>query len=190
MGIRYESPQIRVGRLEEAITVYKRFFAGECFSFMGQHYQIANLSPFPASVQRPHPPLLIGAGKKRMCQLAGREANIVGLMTVDTREGKAFAEPHLLSPETIEQKLAWVREGAGVRFNEIEFSVVASVIITDDRAGTAREIIERNGWQISVEDVLRMPARLIGTVAEIIQQIQRQREQFSISYYVVGDKDR
>jgi probable F420-dependent oxidoreductase len=190
MGIPYESPNIRVGRLEEAIIVYKRFFAGECFSFTGQHYQIENLTPFPASAQRPHLPLLIGAGKKRMCQLAGREANIVGLMSVDTRNGTVFAEPHLLSQATLEQKLAWVREGAGARFEEIESSVVASVVITDDREGAAQEIIERNGWQISVEDVLHMPARLIGTVTEIIQQIQRQREQFGISYYVLADKYR
>ena len=52
------------------------------------------------------------------------------------------------------------------------------------------EIVERNGWQISVEDVLKMPARLIGSVEEIVQQIQLQREQFGISYYVLGDEDR
>jgi probable F420-dependent oxidoreductase len=190
MGIPYESPQIRVGRLEEAITIYKNFFAGESFSFTGQHYQIESLNPFPASEQRPHLPLLVGAGKRRMCQIAGREANIVGLMSVDTRNGTVFAEPHLLSPATLEQKLVWVREGAGARFEEIEFSIVASVYITDDRESTTREIIERNGWQISVDDGLNMPARLIGTVEEIIQQIQRQREQFGISYYVLADKYR
>lgn len=190
MGIPFDAPQIRVDRLEEAITIYKQFFAGDCFSFKGQHYQIENLKPFPISEQRPHPTLLIGAGKKRMCQLAGREANIVGLMSVNTRDGTVFAEPHLLLPETLEQKLAWVREGAGARFNEIEFSIVASVYATDDRESIAREIIERNGWQLSPEDVLTMPTRLIGTVDEIIQQIQRQREQFGISYYVLADKYR
>jgi probable F420-dependent oxidoreductase len=190
MGIAFEPPKTRVERLEEAITIYKQFFAGACFSFTGAHYRIENLTPFPAAEQRPHPPILIGAGKKRMCQIAGREADIVGLMTSDTRDGTIFSEPHLLSPAMLEQKLTWVRAGAGKRFEEIEFNMVASVFVTHDRQETAREIIERNGWQISIEDVLNMPAKLIGTVAEIVQQIQRQREQFGISYYVVSDKER
>jgi probable F420-dependent oxidoreductase len=190
MGFPYDAPKVRVSRLEEAVTVYKQFFAGACFSFVGQHYQIDNLKPFPASQQKPNPPLLIGAGKERMCKLAGREADIVGLMTSDTRDGRIFVEPQLLLPEALEQKLAWVREGAGARFDELEFNMVASLFITDDRAKTAREIIERTGWDIRVEDVLRMPSRLIGTVEEIIQQIHEQREKFGISYYVLADKYR
>ena len=190
MGFAYDTPKVRVSRLEEAIRVYKQFFAGDNFSFTGQHYQIDKLKPFPASQQRPHPPILIGAGKERMCKIAGREADIVGLMTSDTRDGTIFVEPQLLLPEELQQKLAWVKAGAGARFSEIEFNMVASVFITDDRAKTAQEIIERTGWAATVEDVLRMPSRLIGTVEEIIQQIREQREKYGISYYVVADKYR
>src|SRR5438128_2998464 len=78
-GMTFESAGMRVGRLEEAIHVLKGLWADQPLTFTGNQYTVTNLNGFPKAVQRPHPPLLVGAGSKRMLALAGREADIVGI---------------------------------------------------------------------------------------------------------------
>ena len=81
-----------VARLTEAVAVLKGAFGDGPFSFAGEHYTITNLDGQPKPVQRPHPPLLIGGGGKRVLTLAGREADIVGLAprTLTAPSGEAI----------------------------------------------------------------------------------------------------
>lgn len=189
MGIPFDPPGVRVSRLEEAIQVFKAFFTEECVHFQGQHYAVNGLQSFPRPIQQPHPPLLIGAGKKRMCQLAGREADIVGLLTISTANGTFQADPVELLAPTVTQKLDWVREGAGERFPEIELSMMISVAITENRHQYAEQLIRENNWQnVSVEQVLEMPSKFFGTVEQIVEQMENRRERFGFSYYIVTDK--
>jgi probable F420-dependent oxidoreductase len=187
MGIPYDEPAVRVSRLEEALQVYKGSFTQDEFSFTGVHYQVQQFRRFPAPVGKI--PLLIGAGKQRMCRLAGREADIVGLMSVITSDGTVYSDPYAMLPHAVHQKLDWVRAGAGERFAQIELNTVAALHLTDNRQATAQAMIEDNHWQIEPDDVLTMPTRLIGTVPEVIQQIQQQRETYGLSYYVVSDDE-
>src|SRR2546428_1826024 len=76
-GIPFDSPGIRIERLAEAIAIIKKFFAGGEFSFQGKHYSINGIEGAPSPVQKPHPPLLLGGGGRKMLQLAAREADIV-----------------------------------------------------------------------------------------------------------------
>jgi hypothetical protein len=122
-----------------------------------------------------------------MCRLAGREADIVGLMSVITSDGTVYADPRETLPQMVMKKLDWVREGAGERFSQLEFNMVASLHLTDNRHAAAQAMIERQQWDISPDDVLTMPARLIGTPQEIITQIKCQRDTYGLSYYVVSD---
>src|SRR5256886_9749350 len=57
-GIQYDSAGTRIERLEEAVQIITRFFAGPEFSFCGKHYAIKGLEGAPLPVQKPHPPLL------------------------------------------------------------------------------------------------------------------------------------
>lgn len=61
-GIPYDSPGVRIERLDESIQVIKGLFGGEPFSFTGKHYMVKNLAGRPVPAQRPHPPFLIGGG--------------------------------------------------------------------------------------------------------------------------------
>ncbi|MBW2399417.1 MAG: LLM class flavin-dependent oxidoreductase, partial [Deltaproteobacteria bacterium] len=45
--------------------------------FAGEHFQVSGFEGRPKPLQRPHPPLMIGGGGKRVLSLAGREADIV-----------------------------------------------------------------------------------------------------------------
>lgn len=61
---------LRVGRFEESLRVLKGLLAGPAFTFAGAHYSVTGLEGFPRPVQRPRPPILVGAGSKRMLGIA------------------------------------------------------------------------------------------------------------------------
>ncbi len=51
----------RVGRFEEAIEILELAFSGERFTYHGKHFQIDDVRILPRPIQRPRPPLWIGA---------------------------------------------------------------------------------------------------------------------------------
>lgn len=81
-----EGPR-RVDMLEEQLQVIKGLWTQDPFSHTGQHYQLADAHFTPQSVQRPHPPILVGgmATAKRLPRLATRYADeyVIGMATPD-----------------------------------------------------------------------------------------------------------
>jgi probable F420-dependent oxidoreductase len=189
-GMVYDPPGLRIQRLSEAITVLKGLFAEPPLTFSGAHYTISNLNGFPKPAQRPHPPFLIGAGHKRMLMLAGRMANIVGVLTTSVATGRVVDDPLARMSDRVAEQVAWVREGAGARFAEIELSTVATVIITNQRRARTEQWIREHGWNgVTPEQVWDMPAVLIGSVDQLADDLHQRREQLGFSYYVVSDHD-
>jgi probable F420-dependent oxidoreductase len=188
-GMTYDPPGVRIQRLSEAIAVLKGLFAESPLTFAGTHYTISNLNGFPKPAQRSHPPILIGAGHKRMLMLAGREANIVGILTTSVATGRVVDDPLARMADRVAEQVAWVRAGAGARFAEIELSTVATLIITDQRRTRTEQWIRERGWNgVTAEQVWDMPAVLIGSVDQLADDLHRRREQLGFSYYVVSDQ--
>jgi len=187
-GMAFESAGVRVSRLEEAIYVLKGLFADQPLTFTGKYYSITNLNGFPKPVQRPHPPLLVGAGSKHMLDLAAREANIVGILPKALPNGTISEEITERLPATIAQKVEWVRQAAGERFHELELNMVIALIFTEQQRQRAEQLARERGWSgVATEDVLDMPSIFIGTADQIIEDLLRRREQYGFSYFVVSD---
>ncbi|HET7095707.1 MAG TPA: LLM class flavin-dependent oxidoreductase, partial [Thermomicrobiales bacterium] len=182
-------PGVRIERLEESIAVLKGLFAAEPFTYAGHHYQIDGFDAFPKPAQRPHPPLLIGAGRRRMLTLAGREADIVSILTVSVGSGIVADDPAERSPAAVAAKIDWVREGAGDRFPEIELNMmIPTPVVTDDRRAATDHLIRAREWSgIAPEQVWAMPSVAIGPADQIVEDLLRRREEFGLSYYVVAD---
>lgn len=189
-GLAFDAPGARVERLEESLQVLKGLFAEGSLTFSGRHYTITGLNGYPKPLQRPHPPMLIGAGSKRMLAIAAREADVISILPKALPGGTISEDATERLPATILQKIAWIREAAGERFNEIELSMIVSVIVTQDRQQRAEQIVGERGWHgISAEQVLEMPSLFVGTVEQIIEQMQQRREQYECSYYVVSSEN-
>lgn len=188
-GLPFERAGVRIERLAEAIQVIKGIWGEAPVTFAGQHYQITAINGVPKPQQRPHPPLLIGGGKERMLRMAGREADIVGILTSDVSRGTLVSDISERTPAAVEQKIEWIRQGAGARFDQIELSLIPTVIVTDDRRSATAALIHQQGWPVTVEEVWQMPSVLIGSTAQIVADIQARREKYGFSYYVVADSD-
>jgi probable F420-dependent oxidoreductase len=187
-GMSFDAPGVRVSRLTEALHVLKGLFADQPLTFSGSHYIVTNLDGFPKPLQRPHPPILIGAGSRRMLELAAQEANIVGILPKALPDGTISEELTERLPATMAQKVEWVRLAAGERFSQLELNMVIAPIFTEQRQQRAEQLIHERGWSgVSVEQVLSMPSIFIGTADQIADEMWRRREQYGFSYYVVSD---
>ena len=188
-GLPYDPPGVRVGRLAEALQVVKGVFGAAPFTFGGRFYNVTRLDAFPKPVQQPHPPILIGAGGRRMLAIAAREADIIGLQTASLGTGRNIPDPSGLLAEAIAEKIGWVRQQAGARFDHIELSIVASIVIAEHRREAAERLVRERGWDgLSVERVFEMPSIFVGSVDQIVDEMRGRRERYGISYYVVRDR--
>lgn len=76
LGIEFPPARERIGRLDEAVQIFRALMTEDDVSFDGRHYQLRGASYNPKPVQRPHPPIWIGgSGERRMLPLIARSAD-------------------------------------------------------------------------------------------------------------------
>ena len=180
-GIPYDTPAVRVDRFEEAIVVMKGLFGDGPFSHQGTHYQITEHDGLPKPLQRPHPPIIIGGGGKRVLSIAARQADIISV-NPDLREGLGGAEtaPNA-TPASTTRKLEWIKEAAGPRFEDIELNVLIGFCLVTDKPENVAEAMAP-AFGISPEEALHVPVCLLGTVDGMVEELERRREEWGFSY--------
>ncbi|HZU80124.1 MAG TPA: TIGR03621 family F420-dependent LLM class oxidoreductase [Acidimicrobiales bacterium] len=184
-GIAYDPPGVRVDRFAEAVDVISGLLqADEPFSYSGRHYTVTAATPYPRPAQRPRPPIVIGGGGKRVLGIAARKADIVST-NLDLRGGEAGpdAAPNG-SPESTRRKVAWVREAAGARFEQIELNTLIGFAVVTDEARSLAESLAPV-FQVEPEDVRHVPLALLGTLEEMAEELRWRRREYGISYYSV-----
>jgi len=185
-GLELDRPGVRIDRLGESVKIVKGLMGDGPFTFHGEHYTVSDLDGEPKPVQRPHPPFIIGGGAPKILGLAAREAAVVGV-NANLRGGVAISDDaarSMTGPAT-DQKMAWLREAAGERFDDLEIqSFVGFTTFTDDRRSLAEMMAGSFG--VSPEEALETPVVLAGTLEEMIDDLYARRERWDMSYVVVG----
>ncbi len=124
LGMPFDKAGTRVSRFAEGVSIIKQFFTAETVNFSGKFYTIAELRAVPRPVQQPHPPILIGSGGRRMLTIAAREADIILPISMQGAE--------------LEEKIGWIREAAGERFEHLELGKAAfGIELTDSPVAAA-----------------------------------------------------
>jgi alkanesulfonate monooxygenase SsuD/methylene tetrahydromethanopterin reductase-like flavin-dependent oxidoreductase (luciferase family) len=75
LGIPFPEPKELVDRFEEAVEVIDLLLRQEVTSFTGRHYQLHDAAFRPAAIQKPRPPLTLGAHGRRMLGIVARKAD-------------------------------------------------------------------------------------------------------------------
>jgi probable F420-dependent oxidoreductase len=173
LGISFDSGAVRVARLAESIALIKALLSGQTVTATGPHYSAATAQVSPRPLQQPRPPILVAAGKRRIAELAAREADIIALGIPPTATEAEIAEP-----------IGWIREAAGSRFDQIELNLNLMAVGQQ----VPRWIASQMG--LTAEGLARAGAvsALTGTTDEMVDTLQRRRESLGISYIAVGDE--
>jgi probable F420-dependent oxidoreductase len=188
-GIPLDPPGVRIDRLAESVDILKGLFGPRPLTYHGKHYQITDLDGLPKPVQTPHPPLLIGGGSRRVLELAGAVADIVGInasMRGRTGPGSALLD---LTEERVAAKLSTVRAAAravGRDPAELRYQTqILSLRVTD--VPGARPWTSSLAADVTDPAVLAAsPAVLHGSVGYCVETLQRRREQLGLDYIKLG----
>jgi F420-dependent oxidoreductase-like protein len=101
LGIPFPSLAERFERLEEVLQIAHQMWRGDETPYRGRHYDLVRPLNSPNSVQRPHPPILVGgSGERKTLRLVAQYGDACSLFDLP---GSEFAD-------NIGHKLAVLRE--------------------------------------------------------------------------------
>lgn len=181
MGIVFEPPARRIAKLEEVVALLKAHSAGEELHNSGEFVNVTGYAGRPHPVQRPHPPIMIGGGHRRVLSLAAREADIVSISNVPfvgrNHDG-------LTPVGEASRRFDYVRAAAGDRLAQldVENSPYFAAITDDPEAAIAR-VATSTG--IPVEILRGHPNVLIGPVEAVVEALEQRRETLGINYVTI-----
>jgi probable F420-dependent oxidoreductase len=191
MGLAMDDAPTRVARLADTVDFVRRFFAAEPLERVDGAVTAAGFTGQPTPVQAGGPPIMIGGGARKVLTLAGRLADIVSF-NFDNRSGTVGPQSvQSAAASVMEQRIGWVREGAGERFDSIELEVGAyfTVVTPDTASASATAAKMGEMFAMAAEDMLAHPNALIGTVDEICDRLIERRERYGISFVTVSDRN-
>jgi F420-dependent oxidoreductase-like protein len=155
LGLFFPSTAERFERLEETLKICLQMWSDSEEPFEGTHYQLGRTLNVPQSLQRPHPPILIGGGgEKKTLRLVAQYANACNL----------FGGPEL------EHKLDVLRQRCaevGRDYDEIEKTVMIPLLPenvaelrTQCEAMAKLGVAEVHGWVPNVAEL--EPLKVLG----------------------------
>ena len=180
MGIAMDGPRVRIDRLRTTTGFVRQWFES------GQMCE--GDRAFEATPRRSDgtcPPIMIGGGAQRILTTAGEIADIVSL-NFDNSAGAIGAKGIASGvPERTREKLAWIRAGAaraGRADPEIEIGAYFATV-TDSPT-----VVEKTAgaFGMTVEQFSAYPHALAGPVAAVVDECERRRSEYAITYITVG----
>jgi probable F420-dependent oxidoreductase len=187
LGLTFDSPGVRIARLEESLSILKQFFDGGPVNFSGTHYQVEGLEARPPVVQRPRPPLIVGGSQRRMLSLAARQADIVSVNSTMGGHPVGSVVGRSTTAAATDLKISWLREAAGERFHSLEIQCPVHVVgVGRSAAAAAADFAQRYGLEAG--EVNDASIGLFGSVDEIVERLQERRDRFGFSYISIPDR--
>lgn len=183
-GIEWRPFGTRAARLAEFVPEVRRHLTAE-------YEQLAGRVSSPHPVQRhgfggSGPPLIIGGTGDRVLRIAAEHADIIGVAGVYQLPGKPPGTFRIGTASEADERIRFARECAGSRADDLEWHLlVQAVVDTDDREAAGRELLDRFGNTMALDELLDTPFVLVGTVEEMASQLRRGRERYGFSYVTV-----
>lgn len=170
-GVPFPPPKVRVAQLREAVTLIKRLWTEEKTSFNGKYYQIHGAEFGPKPMQRPNPPIWIGAyGEKVMLRIVAELAD--GWNIVDTTP-----EQYAHKMEVLKKHCSSVKRG----INGIMKSLLLPVIIDRNSEKARKKVQQIKPSQISGNS---FKTRIVGNPDECIQRI-KEYQKLGMTHFLI-----
>ena len=187
LGVPMASAGTRIAKLAEYVEVLRAHWAGEQLDIDGEHVHVSGFAGLPRPAQQPGPPIIIGGGAPKILGLAGRLADIVSINFNNSSGRLGGASVASSGADETAQKIGWIRDGAGDRFDEIELEIGAYFVAVGDGAHAALEAMAGR-FGVSAEQFATHPHALFGSTAQICETLIERRERYGVSYVTVAQR--
>jgi F420-dependent oxidoreductase-like protein len=172
LGIPFPSLAERFERLEELLRIAHQMWRSDEAPFEGAHYRLARPLNSPSSLQRPHPPILVGgSGERRTLRLVAQYADACNLFDIP---GSRFQDD-------LAHKLQVLRDhcrDVGRDHTEIEKTTATVFDLNEDRREGLRELVRhlRELAAVGIDHVILGPYgpwddETLDAVASIVPEV-------------------
>lgn len=127
----------------------------------------------------PSIPILIAGNGDRVLRLAAQHADIIGL----TGGGIPRSPDH----DPLAERIAFVREAAGERFDDLELNIAITGVPTDASGVPDLRLTRGYETEATDEQLLALPTVLSGTPRDIADTLRERRDRYGVTYFTVQD---
>lgn len=189
------SPERKVARFVETLTLIKRLWTDEDFTFEGKYWRLKKASLWPKPFQKPHPPIWFGANSPAALKRAVKHGSgFIGAGSSSTADFKALVpvvlsalaearkEPvefmigkrvYLAVDKDRERAAKRLREWFGLYYGQAELAERVSVWgSAEECAERLREIVAAGARLLLLNPVFDMMDHLEILAGEVIPQIR------------------
>lgn len=190
-GYPYPSNAERIEQMGDGIKVLKAMWTQDQPTYHGPHFKIDKAYCEPKPVQRPHLPILIGGGGKRVLEIAAHEADILNLNPPVTKGYVDVAEALKFDRTKVAKRIEMIHgflKAAGRPHDALELSGGGFVLMAKDRA-TADSMAAATAQSLGVEnnDKVRDSLQvLIGTPDDIKRELTSRIEKLGMTYFFLN----
>lgn len=185
-GLTFDPPAVRLGRMRVSHRMLRQALSdGRIDHQADDAYPAIHQSDLPTSVQRPHPPFMVGGGGPKLLAYAAREAQIIGIDPRSLPQGGA--DPEDKTAAAVDRKIGWIRVAAGDRWAELEISIMVWQVDPDYRTRTGPPPSRARG--IPEEEFPLSPHYLVGDTDEMVETLLARRQRWGISYITIAAAD-
>jgi probable F420-dependent oxidoreductase len=178
-GLAFDPPADRLRRMKASLRMIRQALAeGRIDHEADAAYPAIHQDGLPTSVQRPHPPFLVGGGGPKLLAFAAQQAQIIGIDPRSLPGGGG--DPDDITGAAVERKIGWIRDAAGDRWAELEINVALWEI--DPEFHRRRGPPPPRARGISEEELPLSPHYLVGDTEEMVETLLARRERLGISY--------
>jgi probable F420-dependent oxidoreductase len=173
----------RVTRLEESLAAVRTLLDDGAATVDGSFVRLA-IEDLGVRPTQTHVPLLVGGHGRRVVGVAARHADIFQFTGLTHDPATGAPGPGGFGWATVAERARWLTEAAGDR--DVERSVLVQVThLGHDADAARRAVADRMG--VGVELVADTPFVLIGTTDEVVDRLERMRDEVGVSHVVVRD---
>ena len=183
-GLPFDPPADRLRRMRASLRMIKQALSeGRIDHEADDAYPAIHQADLPTSVQRPHPPILVGGGGPKLLAFAAREADIIGIDPRSLPGGGG--DPADITGAAVDRKVGWIREAAGDRWAQLEINIALWQIDPDFHTRSGPPPPRARG--ISEEELLLSPHYLVGDTDEMVETLLARRERWGASYITLPE---
>ena len=157
---------------------------------MREEFEAAEL-PFPTARQRVEylehmteymrehvadVPVLIAGNGDKLLTVAARRAHIIGLTGGDPVDGAA---------DPLAERIEFVRNAAGDRFDELELNIAITALPIDGSGMPDLSIPHRFLPTLSDDQLLKTPGVLSGSTTDMADTVREYRDKYGVTYLII-----